>query len=249
MGGYTMKIKSFGLMFFAGLMTLGGSAFAQSGDRPPLTKVLLSVEDLSKELVRLDTERADAETARVKAQSELDALNKQSPGSKDADAIQKRIKDAEDRIKRVDIMLGKKKTDAKAKKDGPNKEIAAELERLANERTKAEAERVKAKAELDALNKQNPKAKDQSEAIQKRIRDSEAKIKHANGILGKPIPPMGFKATNDSEVKDALSLPKKIDDILKRIRGVQVTEKIRVEPTFDIKSKEGGIKIQWKGNP
>lgn len=245
-----MTIRSLGLMFVAGLMTFGGPAFAQSGDRPPLTKVLLSVEDLTKELVRLDTERADAEAARVKAQGELDALNKQSPGSKDqAEAIQKRIKDAEDRIKRVDVMLGQKKTDAKAKKDGPNKEIAAELERLANERTKAEAERTKAKAELDALNKQNPKAKDQAEAIQKRIRDSEAKIKHANGILGKPIPPMGFKATNDSEVKDAMSLPKKLDDILKRIKGVQVTEKIRVEPTFDLKSKEGGIKIQWKGNP
>jgi len=57
-------------LLVAAFMTFGGSQAAPSNERPPLTKVLLSVEDLAKELVRLDTERERAEAARAKAQAE-----------------------------------------------------------------------------------------------------------------------------------------------------------------------------------
>lgn len=243
-----MKIvKSSASALVAAFMTLSGSQFAHA-QAVPYPKFLPTVEELARELVRLDNERAEAEAERVKAKEELETLHKQNPQAKaQADAIEKRIKDAEDTIKRIDATLGRN-CDAKAKKpegEGANKDIAADLEKLAEERDKAEAAITKAKAELDALNKQNPKAKEQADAIHRRISEAEAKIKHANDILGKkPIKSVEYKTNNSDEAKEAQKLPQKLDELIKKI-----TKKLHCVPYADVGNKSGGCRFEWLGNP
>jgi chromosome segregation ATPase len=250
-------IKSFALPLVAAVMASGSSQLAHAEAKPPLSTVLLNVNDLAKDLKRLSDERDSAEAARAKAQAELDALGKQSgAGNKDqADAIQKRIKDADDKIAHADRILGQKKQEAQtAKKDasgkpGPNSDIAAQLEKLANERSQAEAARTKAKAELDALNKQAPKGNDKADAIRARIKEADDKIKRANATLGTTSKSYEFEAKNEDEVNQARQLPLKVTELIQKISGVNVGKNVRVEPKFDPTTKQGGFKVIWKGNP
>jgi chromosome segregation ATPase len=89
-------------------MTFGGSQVAQSNERLPLTKVLLNVGGLAKELVRLDDEREEAEWAREKARAEVDGLKKHDRRDKDrAEEGRRRMDHNEHKIRRLTRALKK----------------------------------------------------------------------------------------------------------------------------------------------
>jgi predicted nucleic acid-binding Zn-ribbon protein len=198
----------------------------------------------------------------------------------DVTKIQKRVDDANGSLKHLDEVIARKqaafkesaakvvqehanapqpgagsnagsnKAAANNGQPGPNSDLAAELEKLAAGRVTAEAELAKAKADLDAVNKQDPKLREKTEALKKQIEGAQRRIKHANDVLG-PIPKtVTFKANTPEEVQQAQQLPQKVQSLLKPIlEPYRLNDKVTVKPTFNPITKEGTITIQWKGNP
>jgi chromosome segregation ATPase len=245
-----MKTTRYPALLLAAALTTITTAQVAWAEPQPMGAAMGNLADIAGQLQRLSDERAAAQRDRKQAQDELDALGKQGAGNNDqVAAVQKRLKEADDKVKRLDgILDGKKKQqDANTgKKDGPNKDLAVELNRLADERDKARADREKAKAELEKLNKPGSGGKNKAEALKQQIRNADDKIKKADKILGTTDKTVEFKATNDDEVKQAVKLPETVQKILAKF---QVTKDVRVTPTYNPSTKQGGVKIQWKGNP
>ena len=248
-----MKIATsfFGLLVAAAV--LGGPRLALA-DPPPLTQVLQDFQDVGKAMERLEHEKAEAEAARTMAQAELDDLKRQNPQARgDAEGIQRRIDEAEEKIKRIDLIVEGKKRDQREQPsghaDGPNSDIARELDRLAEERERAKADRDRANAELDAARQGRSSQREKVEALERQIREDEEKIRHADERLGSTEQHLEFKATNEDEVKLALHLPEVLQKIINALGSHRLNEKFTAEPYFDPGNNAGGIKVRWKGNP
>jgi predicted nucleic acid-binding Zn-ribbon protein len=242
-------IRSFASPLVAVAVTLGASGLAHA-DPPTLTKALADVVEMGKSFTKLEQERGEAVAALKQAQAELDVVSKLSPKATDDVAkIQKRVDDANGSLKHLDEVIARKQA-ANNGQPGPNSDLAAELEKLAAGRVTAEAELAKAKADLDAVNKQDPKLREKTEALKKQIEEAQRRIKHANDVLG-PIPKtLTFKANTPEEVQQAQQLPQKVQSLLKPIlEPYRLNDKVTVKPTFNPITKEGTITIQWKGNP
>jgi len=134
------------------------------------------------------------------------------------DAIQKRIKEADDKIKRIDRIVGWKRDrndDKPRRHGGRNRDLEAELERLADERAKAQAARTKALAELDALKKLGPRAKGagrRNPETDHRRRPQDQASQRRPGEDPRPSPSPPRTRTRSSRRR---KLPQKIDDIFK----------------------------------
>jgi chromosome segregation ATPase len=248
-----MKIAtSFGLLLAA--VVLGAPQLALA-DPPPLTQVLQDFQDVGKAMERLEHEKAEAEAARTKAQAELDDLKRQNPQARgDAEGIQRRIDEAEEKIKRIDLIVEGKKRDQHEQPsghaDGPNSDIARELDKLAEERERAKADLDRAKAELDGAKQGRSQQREKVEALERQIREDEEKIGRADERLGRiPERQLEFKATNEDEVKLALHLPEVLQKIIDALGSHRLNDKFTAEPYFDPGNNAGGIRLHWKGNP
>jgi hypothetical protein len=240
--------KSFGLMLVAASTVLGCAGLAHA-DPPPLTQVLLDFQDVGKAMERLDRERSEAEAERKKARAELDDLKRQNPQAREEAArLERQIEEANEKIRRIEHIVEGKKHDAPH--GGPNSDIARELDKLAEEREQAQSDRTRAKEELQRLKEGHSQQREKEEALERQIREDEAKISRADDRLGSiPDRPLEFKTTNDEEIKQALRLPEILKTLISAIGSHRLNDKFAAEPYYDGDHNVGGIKIHWKGNP